>query len=831
MTFDLNKAKISKAVETAQSLPPRTLKVLKTVFFAVGGVSLLLYWLSLLGSAELLVFGFRGSSWQGMADIFIVLGFFTLFFEIYFNYYLKDPLVGDGDNLAEFLDFDSAVAVSRAMRLSRGSDAVSGRALLRALLENSVAQMLFVRMGIVTGDFAKELQQADTAEGVSDITAVINDANELRLKQTAAKISIADVLAVMFDHDHLFKQAILSRDLNKGDLLNLATWYEEVVAFNEQSKKFWSLENRLRKPPIGASWTYGYSNLLNKFVVDLTAGYKGNNFSSQLIGRKKIVEQVEEILSRAGENNILLVGEAGVGKKTIIAEFARLITAGKALPQLNYKRVLELNVPLLTSSYKEKSDLEQALIAILNESIQAGNVILVLHDLQNFTGNSEGLGKVDLSAMLLPYLESNRLQVISTTDPISFHKSLESRADIMKVFERIEVVEPNVTDTMLILETLLPAFEAQHGVFVLYAALKKIVEDADRFLKAAPFPEKAIDLMSEVLAHAKSKSVKLITAQDVDEVITRKTNIPLGQIGTDERAKLINLDSEMHKDIVGQNEAIKVVVQTMQRLRAGLVKRQKPAGVFLFVGPTGVGKTQTAKALAKTYFGSESKMVRFDMSEYQDMESLDRFLGSLRINEPGQLVSAVRDNPFSLILLDEIEKAHKNILNIFLQVFDEGRMTDVFGRKVSFEENIIIATSNAAADFIRDMVKQGIDPSMQKEKVVDALIKGGYFSPEFLNRFDEVVIYHPLTDEQLEQIAMLMITALQSRMSQQGYIIKIPPEVVAFIAKAGFDPQFGARPMQRIIQDKLESVIAKKILEGLVQKGTEFALSLEDVMN
>ena len=222
-------------------------------------------------------------------------------------------------------------------------------------------------------------------------------------------------------------------------------------------------------------------------------------------------------------------------------------------------------------------------------------------------------------------------------------------------------------------------------------------------------------------------------------------------------------------------------------------------------------------------------MIRFDMSEYQDSESLDRFLGSLRINEPGQLVSAVRDNPFSLILLDEIEKAHKNILNIFLQVFDEGHVTDVFGRKVSFEENIIIATSNAAADFIRDLVKQGLDPSLQKEKLLDALIKGGWFSPEFLNRFDEVVIYHPLTEEQLVKIAEMLVSALQTRMKEQGYIINIPQDVVGYIAQAGFDPQFGARPMQRVIQDKLESAIAKKILEGLVQKGTEVTLNLEDV--
>ncbi len=257
---------------------------------------------------------------------------------------------------------------------------------------------------------------------------------------------------------------------------------------------------------------------------------------------------------------------------------------------------------------------------------------------------------------------------------------------------------------------------------------------------------------------------------------------------------LINLENEMHREIIGQDAAIRAVAQSMRRLRAGLVKRGKPAGVFLFAGPTGVGKTLTAKILAQTYFGSPDKMLRFDMSEYQDMESLDRFVGSLRINEPGQLASRVRDNPFSLILLDEIEKAHKNILNIFLSIFDEGNMTDVFGRKVSFEKNIIIATSNAAADLIREMVNQGIDPSAQKEKLIDVLVREKYFSPELLNRFDELVIFHPLNQEQIHQIAQLLVGKLTDRLREQGYLFKPTPEIIDYISQIGFDPQFGARP-------------------------------------
>ena len=267
----------------------------------------------------------------------------------------------------------------------------------------------------------------------------------------------------------------------------------------------------------------------------------------------------------------------------------------------------------------------------------------------------------------------------------------------------------------------------------------------------------------------------------------------------------------------------------MRRLRTGLSRRGKPAGVFLFVGPTGVGKTLTAKILAKSYFGSADKMLRFDMSEYQNPDSLDRFIGSTRTNEPGQFVTAVNDNPFSLILLDELEKADKNILNIFLQVFDEGRLTDVTGRKINFEQNIIIATSNAGADFVRELVKEGIDPSLEKEKMIDTLIKGGYFRPEFLNRFDEIVIFHPLSQEQAGSITGLLLKSLAVRLKEQGYMFNPTQEITDYVAEIGFDPQFGARPMERVIRDKVENTIARKILEGSIKKGIEFSLTAEDI--
>ncbi len=845
MTFDVKNSEIFDAVELSRFLSHWTMKRLRNAFFILGFCSFALYGLSLLGAPNILIFGFLSRLMLGgLSYLLIALGMSVLFFEIYFDSHLKNPKVRDADNIAEFLDFDAAEVLARAFRTSIaiGEQAVTTSALLLGMTDDELAGNIFVRLGFspeeIKGLVLAELGiknlfprglMSGNLNYSEDFLKLMADANGSRIKQGFERICVTDLITALYDNNGFFRRLLDQKQLNKEDLNNLDYWYKKNVTFQEKRKKFWELENRLRRTPIGVSWIYGYAWILKKFTSDLTAKYSADEAQSVFVGRSGAVGQIEEVLSRTAESNILLVGEPGVGKKTIVEELARMISAGKSLPQLNFKRVLDLDIASIISSSKESAEIQNNLTAVLNEAVKAGNIILVVNNLHNFLGTSEGIGKSDISGILIPYLESNRVQIIATTDPTSFHKFIESRADLLKVFEKIDIEETTQAETIEIIETIVPAIEAKYKVWFLYSAIKKIVEDSDRFIKLVPFPEKAIDLLSETVAYVQSKKTKVVSDQDVDEVVTRKTKIPLGKIGTDERSKLINLETEMAKEVIGQDEAVKVVSQTMQRLRAGLSRRNKPAGVFLFVGPTGVGKTQTAKTLAKTYFGSESQMIRFDMSEYQDLESMDRFLGSLRMNEPGRLVTTVRDNPFSLILLDEIEKAHKDILNIFLQVFDEGSLTDVFGRKVSFEENIIIATSNAGADYIRDLVNEGTDPSLQKEKLIDVLVKGRHFTPEFLNRFDEIVIYHPLTREQLIRIAEIMVNALTERLRQQGYLFKASSDVIAYIAKVGFDPQFGARPMQRAIQDKLESVIARKILNQEVSKGTEFTLSASEL--
>ena len=841
MTFNFKKAEIYKAVIFYHLFPAGVLKFHRILFFILGLTPIVL-------SVINKVYETGISTSLNWSYIVLPVAASIIFFELFGNYYLKYPKIRSTNNLADLLEYEAAKIFDEAFKLSCsfGEKSLSVKTLLSAIIEDNVTGRLFIRIMPGFKTIKKQLKESlntpntprlfsgtsslFTSYDVSlEVVKTLEGALVLRDKHGSQRISILDIVAEIFDYSDEFRQFILSQDLDKDDLEELAEWYEHIWSFWREFRKFWSLDNLLRQPPMGKDWIFGYAGHLTAFATNLTDKLKFTRPVMQLVTRKTEIEQIEQILSRSGENNVLLVGEEGVGKEKIIFDFAELIARGQALPQLNYKKIFDLNLSLVAGAAKDITDVQNILVTIFNEASRAGNIILVLKDFHNFIGEIGGMGRIDVSEILVPYLKSSNIQLIATTNPVSFHKFIEGRSELMDVFERINISEPSASQMLRIIEEAVPILESRHGVFITYGAIKEIVGGADKFIRSAPFPEKAFDLLFEVVSYVVAQKERIVDKNRVDEVISRKTSVPLGPIAGQEKEKLSHLEEIMHKELVGQERAVEVVASTMRRLRTGLSKQGKPAGVFLFVGPTGVGKTLTAKILAKTYFGSSERMLRFDMSEYQNPESIDRFIGSTKTNESGQFATLVRDNPFSLILLDEIEKADKNILNIFLQVFDEGRLTDVFGRKINFEQNIIIATSNAGADLIRDFVNQGLDPSMEKEKVVDVLIKGGYFRPELVNRFDEIVIFHPLSQEQVGQITGLLLESLAIRLKEQGYLLKPTQEIADYVAKAGFDPQFGARPMERVIRDKVESAIAKKILDGSIKKGQEFSLTTTDL--
>lgn len=784
--------------------------------------------------------------WLNLFLILTPVGASLLFVHIFFEFYLKTPRPRDLENLAEFLDFDSAHIFNHAISISnrlKETD-ISTDSLFFAIVDCKPSQIIFMRLGVNPEQLKKLLSESlnlnfailgkfsllgAQKELSNALITLIADANKTRINEKRSYISMTDIMTSLFDLNPIFKQLVIDQDLDKQDLSTLSRWHEENKNYWNNKRKFWRLENLLKSPPIGVEWTYGYPLALARFTRDITVPFQKTGAQLILINREKELEQIQQILAQQNQANILLVGEEGVGKKAIVLKLAEKIYEGKALEKVNYKKVLELDVTLAASSSQYAGGVVNTLSTIFSEAERTGNIILFIQNIHNFVGVEEGVGRVDISAVLVPYLESPEIQIIATTDPISFHRYIATNSGVVSSFAKINIYELSEKDMFKIIADEALVLEYKTNLFFTYGAIKAVIEDAGKFFYSAPFPEKGLTLLNEVAGYVQGQRKNLVTGQDVHETVTKKTNIPLGTITTEERKKLINLDKEMHREIIGQERAVSVVVQAMQRLRSGLAKEGKPAGVFLFVGPTGVGKTLTAKLLAKHYFGAENRMVRFDMSEYQTKESISSLIGSIESNEPGRLITTVRENPFSVLLFDEVEKAHKDILNLFLQVFDEGWVTDAFGRKVSFQQNVIIATSNAGAEYIRQMIKQGIDPTMQKEKVIDVFISEGYFRPELLNRFDEIVIFHPLSRQHVKRISEILIQKLAERLKEKGYFYIPSQDIVDYISDIGFDPQFGARPMNRAIQDKLETVIARKILEGTIKKGQEFSLKLGEI--
>ncbi|MEX0869941.1 MAG: ATP-dependent Clp protease ATP-binding subunit [Candidatus Spechtbacterales bacterium] len=878
MYFKLKKSRIYRAAIFRKSFHPYVLRYLRIGFLSLGAVSLLAVFLiggfsldlpslSLFQDSERLssapVVGqntsvtfslggallFSVSTWQGLAYMSFALGLLFLFFGLFYEFYLKYPRIKDGEeNMADFLSFHAAMVFDSAFAISTrmGEKEISTDSFLIAMSDYKPVHTLFFRLGVDPESIENKLlkEKNSTANTIisalklpwlgeprfsEEMTTLMNEAGRLKTEHEHERITTVDLLAALFDAHKGFQQLLVNLHLDKNDLKTLAIWQEHNIGTWEKKRRFWLLENLLRARPIGASWIYGFPTLLSRLSSDLSLPFIERRSDMKLVGRDKEMERMYQILTRGDRQNVLLVGESGVGKRAIVLRIAQDIAEGKASRDLSYKKVLELNVNAITSSSSEVGEVQKLLSQVLSEAAQVGNVILFIDGLHNYIGQEEGIGKTDITEVLLPHMQGGSMQIVATTTTENFHRNIETRTDLLATLDRINIEEPDEASVMRILEDSVLQIEAKHRVFFMFAALKMIYEDADDFIQTIPFPEKALSLLNEVVSYVKSQKKNIVEVADVHAIVKRKTDAPVGDMGKEEKEKLIGLEEDMHKEIVGQKFAVETIVKTMQRLRAGLSREEKPAGVFLFVGPTGVGKTLTAKVLAKQYFGSEDKIVRFDMSEFQELESADRLLGSMRQNYQGQLVTSVRDNPFSVILLDEFEKAHKDILNVFLRIFDEGKMTDVFGKKVSFRHNIIIATSNAGAQQIREMVARGEELAKGKEKLINLFVQEGYYKPELLNRFDEIVIYHPLNEEQIHKVAELMLEGLILRLKEKGYYYKVTPSIVDYIAKVGFDPQFGARPMGRAIQDKIESYIARLILEEKVKKGTEFTISVQDI--
>lgn len=619
--------------------------------------------------------------------------------------------------------------------------------------------------------------------------------NKSTIKDEEKKLSLKKI----FVAGHTLKQENLSK---------VEEWFEYIYNQNAKNKKWWSLENLLTVSPLARDWAVGYTPFLDQYVEELTSW----SYQSKIryaIGREKEIREIDQVLSKSEEANVLIVGEEGVGKHTIIDSFAKRIYGGKTNTLLNYKRVLKLNLELILTKFTDQKQRENFVQELFQEASLAKNVIIMIEELEKYV--SVDVNHVDLTIPIERFAKSSSLQIIATSTPFQYEKYIYHNEKINQLFSKIDVVEISKEKALQILLSMIPSFEERYHLTIPFEVASEIINKSEFYITYIPFPEKSLDLLDEICSSVFQSKKPVVTIEDIDRVITQITHAPT-RLDETTKKTLVNFEDVLSARIIGQTNAVKQLSSAIRRSYILLGKRRKPLASFLFMGPTGVGKTETAKVLADIFFHDEKHLLRFDMSLYQSKNDIPNLIGSTDSQNPGLLTKAIRDNPYAVLLLDEIEKAHKELLNIFLTILDEGYFTDGFGKKVDCKNLVIIATSNAASDFIFEQLKNKVEQPLD---LVNYLIEKGHFSPEFLNRFDGVIAFQPLAQESLITIAKKMIERLSSNYQKSHKLsIFVSDESLRKIIDKGYHPEFGARDLERTILQEIQDSVDKRILAG-----------------
>jgi ATP-dependent Clp protease ATP-binding subunit ClpC len=564
---------------------------------------------------------------------------------------------------------------------------------------------------------------------------------------------------------------------------------------------------------------------LDSFGTDLTARSKEGKIDP-VIGRATEIERVVQILGRRTKNNPILIGEPGVGKTAIAEGLALKISLGEVPEHLLTKRVVILEMGSLVAGTKYRGEFEERLKKVIDEVRNDKNIILVIDEIHTIIGAGASEGSVDAANILKPMLTRGEMQVIGATTLNEYRKHFEKDAALARRFQPVRVEEPSVEETIEILRGLRERYEDHHKLLITDEALIAAAKLSARYISDRFLPDKAIDLIDEagsrVRFHAQGKSNPLVTEEDVAQVLALWTGIPTQKLTETETHRLINLEHVLHERVIGQTDAVKSIARSIRRARVGLKNPNRPIGCFMFSGPTGVGKTELAKALAEFFYGKADALIRVDMSEYMEKHSVARMTGSppgyIGFDEGGQLAEQVRRKPHSVILFDEIEKAHPDVFNIMLQIFEDGHLTDSKGRKVDFKNTIIILTSNVGS---RAIGKGGSGLGFStgnseanlthiKNKIMDEMKT--QFRPEFLNRLDEIIVFHPLSKPEIRQIVDIMLSELQDRLKEVGYNLTVSDTLKDKLCEDGYSPTYGARPLRRAIQNQLEDPLAEALL-------------------
>ncbi len=665
---------------------------------------------------------------------------------------------------------------------------------LQTILNSSAGQFMLERVGLSLAD-------------------LVNNANREGVQFTNFNPgSYGELVNYLLANKVWTKEFLHRKEIEPEDLILAANWWDLKTADENRLGGY-----DLGRPGLALELLFGYTPTLNQYSVDLSTP---QSFSHHLIGRENVVLRMERIL-KAG-TSVSLVGEPGVGKKTVVLELAHRAAGGKLGGEMAYRRVLEFDYNALLSGSTDLNMKKTQLAQVLNETAAAGNIILMVRDIQRLTNMSvEGY---DFTDVFESHLANRELKIIAISTPDEYERFIAPNLRLRKYLEKVEVTQPTMEEAKQILIEAAKDWEIKAPIVIQMPALRKILDESDKYITETPFPEKALELLDAVVTYIQQAGTSTVNVDSVNAVLEEKTGISFTRLTEDEKTKLTNLEEIIHKRLVDQEVAIKLIAKILRSRSVGVSNADRPVGSFLFLGPTGVGKTETAKVLAKVYYGNESHILRFDMAEFAGTEGLERLIGSVNKNLPGEMTTAIKNHPASILLLDEFEKATREIYNLFLTLLDEGYINDAFGKKINCRNLFVIGTSNAGSEFIRQFVNKGESKEKMQEEVVNYVLEKQIFSPEFLNRFDGVVVYEPLNEADLIKIADLILKDLAHELEKKNLYLTVTDGAARKLAQDGYDPAFGARPMRRIVNIDLGDLIGKALLSKQLVEGDKFEI-------
>jgi len=662
----------------------------------------------------------------------------------------------------------------------------------------------------------------------SEINEIMVEAYATAWDASQEKIRPLDLVVPAYDRDENIRELLYELEIERTELVNAVAWFRTNNQLVTQHELFRRLARLKPSSNMDRAYTALATPLLNSFSHDWTLAAKWGRVDLCLARDKEIRQIFDSVES--GRFGMLLVGPHGVGKQTVIGGIARLMVLETVPKQFQDKRLIEVDIPRLIGG-SNAAQAEDRLLTVINEVARARNIILYLKDLEKILGiSSGGEESLDLASVLADAISRGQIYCLASATDENYAKYLEKSA-LGSVMAKIDVPEPDVNRAILMVESKIGYMEAKYGVYFSYHALAEVVALTDRYMHDKYLPSIALEVLESVAVKVSRRENKTVDRDSIAQVITEVTKIPVTKLTQDESENLLNLEERIHGRMVGQAEAVAMVAAALRRARVELREGKRPIANFLFLGPTGVGKTELAKTVAEVYFGKEDYMIRLDMSEYQNKDSVSKMIGD-QTGVTGYLTEAVRKMPFSLILLDEIEKAHPDILNLFLQVMDDGRLTDGQGKTIDFTNSVIIATSNVGSALIQENVRAGKAMEVIKEELIEKeLVKA--MRPELINRFDGVIIFKPLEKADVIAITRAMLKKVAKMLDAKGFGFKISDRAVEQLAELGFEPEFGARPLRRLLQERVEDQIATKILEGgvarrdVVNMGDDLNITIE----